>query len=292
MSHLTPTTNHGTLASGQPRDDPDVALPVLWQLQISHYVEKVRWALDYKRILHIRRSLLPGLHVLKTKRLTGDTSTTPVLTLDGHSIGESARIIAVIEERWPQPSLYPEDAALRRRALELEEVFDEQLGPHIRRALYQELLPHPELVVPLFTYGRPRAARALLRAAFPLLRVAMRQRFDISADAATRSRAKIVAAVDLLERELSPSGFLVGDSFTVADLTAAALLYPVARPPEFPYPMVADDDLPDSWREFLESLARRPGGQWVTEIYRRHRGRSAEPSGPVGPRPPRGHAQP
>ena len=36
---------------------PD-SVPVLWQLQVSHYVEKVRWALDYKRIPHIRHSLL------------------------------------------------------------------------------------------------------------------------------------------------------------------------------------------------------------------------------------------
>ena len=56
-------------------------MPVLWQLQISHYVEKVRWALDYKRVPHIRRTLLPGLHAVKTKRLTGDTSTAPVLTI-------------------------------------------------------------------------------------------------------------------------------------------------------------------------------------------------------------------
>jgi glutathione S-transferase len=38
------------------------SLPVLWQLQVSHYVEKVRWALDYKHVPHIRRSLLPGVH--------------------------------------------------------------------------------------------------------------------------------------------------------------------------------------------------------------------------------------
>jgi glutathione S-transferase len=104
----------------------------------------------------------------------------------------------------------------------------------------------------------------------------MRRRFEIGAKAAEQSRAKMVAAVDRLEREISPSGYLVGDSFTVADLTAAALLYPVARPPEFPYPMVADDNLPDSWREFLDSLAQRPSGRWVAEIYRRHRGASAE----------------
>jgi glutathione S-transferase len=257
-------------------DHPDQAVPVLWQLQISHYVEKVRWALDYKRIPHIRRTLLPGLHALKVKRLTGDTSTAPVLTIDGRSIGDSTRIIAAIDGRWPQPPLYPEDSAQLRRALALEEFFDEELGPHIRRAFYQELLPHPELVVPLFTYGRPRAPRALLRAGFPMLRVAMRQRFQISAESAAASRGKMVAAMDRLEHEISPSGYLVGDTFTIADLTAAALFYAVPRPPEFPYAMVADDDLPDSWRDFLQSLAQRPGGRWVADIYRRHRGRSAE----------------
>ena len=254
---------------------PD-SVPVLWQLQVSHYVEKVRWALDYKRIPHIRRSLLPGLHAVTTKRVSGDTSTAPVLTLYGRSIGDSTRIIAAIEERWPQPPLYPEDEAQRRRALELEEFFDEELGPHIRRAFYHELLSRPELVVPLFTQGRRRAPRALLRAGFPALRVAMRRRFEINAESAAHSRAKVVAAMNRLEREISASGYLVGDSFTVADLTAAALFYSVARPPEFPYPMVAVADLPDSWREFLDSLAHRPGGQWVAQMYRRHRGQSAE----------------
>ena len=250
-------------------------VPVLWQLQISHYVEKVRWALDYKRIPHIRRSLPPGLHIQKARELTGDTSTVPVLTIDGHSTGDSTPIIALIEERWPQPPLYPEDPAQRRRALELEEFFDEELGPHIRRAFYHELLPHPELLVPLFTHGDPLAARTLLEQ-FPMLRAGIEQRFQINAATASASRAKVIAAMDRLEREISGIGYLVGESFTVADLAAAALFYPVARPPEFPYPTVADEDLPDSWRAFLDPLAPRPGSRWVSEIYRRHRGQSAE----------------
>ena len=218
------------------------SVPVLWQLELSHYNEKVRWALDYKRVPHIRRSLLSGLHILKAKRLTGETSTTPVLTLDGRSIGDSTRIIASIEERWPQPPLYPEDAAQGHRALELEEFFDQELGPHIRRVAYQELLPYPGLVVPLFSRGQPLPARILLRAGFPMLRLGMRRRFEINVEAAEESRAKTVAAMDRLEREISSSGVLVGESFTVADLTAAALFYPVTRPPEFPYPMIADRD--------------------------------------------------
>jgi glutathione S-transferase len=79
------------------------------------------------------------------------------------------------------------------------------------------------LVVPLVTHGQPLPARILLRAGFPMLRAAMRRKFEISAETAEDSRAKTVAAMDRLEREISPSGFLVGESFTVADLTAAAL---------------------------------------------------------------------
>jgi len=77
--------------------------------------------------------------------------------------------------------------------------------------------------------------------------------------------------MDRLEDEIQPSGYLVGDSFTVADLTAAALFYPVVRPPEFPYPSVTDR--PAGAREFLDPLGRRPGGAWVAEMYRRHRSR-------------------
>jgi glutathione S-transferase len=216
------------------------------------------------------------LPCLKAKSLTGDISTTPVLTLDGQSVGDSTRIIAALEERWPQPPLYPPDAAQRQRALELEEFFDEELGPHIRRVAYQELLPHPGLVAPLFSHGQRLVPRILMRAGFPMLRVGVQRRFAITAEAAQESRAKTVAAMDRLEREISPSGYLVGESFTVADLTAAALFYPVALPPEFPYPMVGDHDLPESLRQFRRSLGERPGGKWVAEIYHRHRFSSAE----------------
>lgn len=250
-------------------------VPVLWQLQLSHYNEKVRWALDHKRIPHVRRSLPAGLHRLKARRLTGNTVTTPVLTLDGRSVGDSTRIIAALEQRWPQAPLYPSDEAQRRRALELEEFFDEELGPHIRRALYHELLPYPDMAIPLFSHGQPLPARLLIRATFPVLRVGIRRTLEIDATTAEASREKTVAAMDRLEQEVGPSGYLVGDSFTVADLTAAALFYPVVRPPEFPYPSVTDP--PESARAFLDPLRQRPGGDWVARMYGTHRQSSAGP---------------
>ncbi|HEX4717303.1 MAG TPA: glutathione S-transferase family protein [Thermoleophilaceae bacterium] len=244
--------------------------PCLWQLQISHYNEKVRWALDYKRIPHTRRSMLPGVHRLITKRLAGIV-TSPVMTIDGEGIGDSSAILQAIEERWPQPPLIPSDTAQRRRALELEDHFDEELGPHIRRAVYYELLPYPDMVVPLFTEGATGASRALLRRTFPLLRVGMRQAMNIYDEPAARSRDKTIAALDVLEEELGDKQYLVGDSFSIADLTAASLFYPIALPPEFPYPSPRWEDLPDGARDFLGELRERRGAKWVAEMYRRHR---------------------
>ncbi len=254
---------------------------MLWQLELSHYNEKVRWALDYKRIPHIRRSLLPGVHVIAARRLWGG-ETTPVLTLDGRSIGDSTAIIAALEERWPQPPLYPADPAELRRALELEEFFDEELGPHIRRAVYFVLIEHPEVVLPLFRHGQRLPARILLTALFPLLRIVMRERLRIYADAASESRELTVAAMDRLEAELSTGGYLVGDSFTIADLAAASLFYPIVRPAQFPYPSVTE--IPAEGREFIDALAQRPGARWVLDMYDRHRAVATVSRRPLAPR--------
>lgn len=60
---------------------------------------------------------------------------------------------------------------------------------------------------------------------------------------------------------------LVGDRFSVADLTAAALFYPLVFPPEGP--MLAGS--PASYESFRAPLADRPGYRWVEEMFRRHR---------------------
>jgi glutathione S-transferase len=244
--------------------------PVLWQLQISHYNEKVRWALDYKRIPHTRRSMLPGVHQLIVKRKAGIV-TSPVLELDGQGIGDSSAILLAIEERWPEPPLIPANAMQRRRALRLEDWFDEELGPHIRRAVYWELLPYPDVVIPLFTDGASGVARGVMRAGFPALRVGMKRFMNIYEEPAMRSREKAVQALDMLEKELGGNEYLVGDRFSIADLTAASLFYPIALPPEFPYTSPTFDQLPDGAREFLGEMRERPGAQWVGEMYRRHR---------------------
>ncbi len=249
------------------------ALPVLWQFRQSHYNEKARWALDWKGIRHVRRSLLPGLHIPRVLWMTGQKSL-PVLVLDGHAIADSTRIIAELEALQPDPALYPADPAQRRRALELEEFFDEELGPHIRRSLFHDLLPDTDYAAALVATDFPPLARRAYRAVFPAIRVVMRLDMRIDADGAAHGREQVVAALDRIEAELQPSGFLVGDRFSVADLTAAALLSPLLVAPEYPYAFPGP--LPEPAASFRASLAARRAFTWARDMYRRHRGRSAE----------------
>ncbi len=247
--------------------------PVLWQFRFSHFNEKARWALDWKGIAHVRRSLLPGFHVPRVLWMTGQKSV-PVLVLDGDTIHDSTRIIERLERMRPEPALYPADAAARRRALALEDFFDEELGPHVRRALFHELLPETEFAAAAFTVGCGSGTQRLYRTLFPAMRLVMNADMKINAASAARSQEKVLAALDRLEAELQPSGYLVGDGFSVADLTAAALLAPVVFPPEFPY--APPGPLPAPVARWRDPLASRPACRWASEMYRRHRGVSAE----------------
>jgi glutathione S-transferase len=75
--------------------------PLLWHIPLSHYSEKVRWALDYKGIAHRRRVLGPDYLILVW--LTTCQGKLPVLWLSGHSIADATRIIAALEKHYPEP---------------------------------------------------------------------------------------------------------------------------------------------------------------------------------------------
>ena len=248
--------------------------PVLWHLEVSHYNEKVRWALDYKRVPHVRRAVTPALQELRARRLRAGR-TVPILQVNGSAIGDSTRIIEEIERRWPEPPLYPSDPEERRRALELEEYFDESCGHDLRRVLFNDNLTEPEKFRGML-YGPDHPRRGLLKALSPVLARVVKWRYEIQPDRVAHSRDVVRAALHKVEAEVGPGGYLVGDSFTVADLTAASILAPIVVPPEFPYIKLHPDERAAQSREFRASLKHLPGFKWVEDMYARHRGTSAE----------------
>lgn len=250
---------------------------VLWHIELSHFNEKARWALDYKSVPHVRRVPMPGLHGLRALVVTrGAHRRLPVLELEGRRIGDSTAIIAALEAYQPDPPLYPSDPAERTRALALEDFFDERLGPSLRRFTFHHTLGDADATLDALMTGDRGVRARLLRSALPVMRPVVRKDYAIDDEGATRAVADIRAAMDRLEQELQPSGYLVGDAFSVADLTAASLFTPVLAPPERPY---APRNVVPAVLELREELEARDAGKWVAEMYARHRGVSAEVPG-------------
>jgi glutathione S-transferase len=247
---------------------------------VSHYSEKVRWALDHKRIPHDRRALISGVHIPIALLIThGRSYTLPILELDGQRLGDSGAIIAALEETYPDNPLYPADPVERRKALELEDWFDQHLGPDVRRFVFHALRDDQPLFDELAASQVPPAIGRYPRLAGAYGRAFTGLRYQAaSGRGAEKALNGVTAALDRIESELGDRQYLVGNGFTVADLTAASLFYPLVLPPEGPLQM----ETPPTLAQTRKSLENRRGYRWVQETFARHR--QAEPQARPSPR--------
>ncbi len=152
----------------------------------------------------------------------------------------------------------------------LDRFFSEELGPHVRLLAFHELGKDPERFEAVIARTTPGPVARLGSGAVTYARTYTGLRFGVrSEEAAELARTKIVAALDRLEAELGSGEYLVGDSFSVADLSAASLFFPLVLPEEGPVP--TDEPPPAGMESFRAPLRDRPGYRWVEETFRRHR---------------------
>lgn len=238
----------------------------LHQFPISHYCEKVRWALDHKGVHYRLQNHLPGLHV-KTIRRMAEKTTVPVIEDDGHFIQGSGAIISHLEERYPEHALTPSDSDQRSQVLEWERFCDTEIGPHVRRFCYDTLLQYPATVVPLLAQGGPFWASPFLRLTFPQVRKSMRRFMKIREPEVTHSREALESALGRLDQALEGRDYLVGNAFTRADLAAASLLAPLIMPKGYglDWPATVPSPLKE-WRDAHDNQL-----DWARHVYSRHR---------------------
>ncbi len=250
---------------------------LLYQFAISHYCEKVRWALEYKKISHETVNLLPGPHLLTTRKLAPQSSV-PILNNKGKIIQDSTAILSYLDELVPEPSLIPEDVSLKKETLELEEYFDQEVGMHLRRFVYYYVLPDRKLATFLLLQQGPRYGSLLYFFIFPLLRKLMSKSMNICPESAKRSEARLVNALEFLSQRIQNNRFLVGNQFSRADLTAASLLAPLCTPPQHTFGWPPDEKMPRPLVDFKNAHRQKPFFQWVLGMYQNFRSPSLQAS--------------
>ncbi len=246
-------------------------------IPFSHYCEKARWAMDLCGIAYDEDGHLPLFHYLPTRRVGAGRTVPVVIGEDGSVFKDSTDIITWADAQRPG-TLLP-DGAERAEALALEDELDRQLGPATRRWAYYQLLPRKDLDH-VITRGVPRWEALALRATRPIAISVLRRGLKIDAAGVERSRDKIeITLASIAERLRDGRPYLVGDRFTVADLTFAALASPILVPREHPFGLPQPEAFPPPPRAQIQAWRASVAGQHALRLYAAHR-RHQEVTGP------------
>ncbi len=241
--------------------------PVLVTIPISHFCEKARWALDRSGMEYEERRHLQIFHYLPVW-LTARGISAPAFRAGDVRLNDSTDIL-----RWVDAQaglgLYASE-----ECLELEEWFDEELGPATRRVAYFHLIEDPALVLEYNNAGAPRAEAWLLGKTYGMARRILVRRLRISEEAVAGDVEIVRRVFEVVAGRLKDGRrYLVGDRFSAADLTFAALAAPVVVPAEYGVTLPPRERHPAGLGALVDELRGTVAGRFALRVYREDRRR-------------------
>ncbi len=242
----------------------------LYTFAMSHYSEKIRWLLDHEGIPYREVCMTPVFHMAPALSKGGRGQTTlPVLETPVATIQDSPRIIDWLAAQHAPLRSLPQAQAAQIR--EVERRFN-AMGKDVARFLYHQIFGKAdEMVIRLWIeYATPLQAK-IIRAAYPLIRWGFKRKLKIHGAHIQRAEQRIADTLDWLDTRLADGrAYLCGDTLTVADITAAALLAPLACPDQ--HPVYGEPVFQQTTREALARWHDRPALTWVRRVYAESRG--------------------
>ncbi len=243
---------------------------VLITMPHSHYAEKARWALDRVALPYREEPHVPLFHRLATGRHGGGS--VPVLVHGTDRFVDSTDIVVHADAACGGDLLYPREPALRGEVEALEARFDDELGPHSRRWAYAQLLPETRLLRQAMSRGVPRLEAGVLSVTMPVVLNLIRSRLRITPESAQRSLERVRGIFREVDERLADGRrYLVGDRFTAADLTFAALASPVLFPAGNRAAYLALDEAPAAMREEVLRLRDTAAGRFGVRLFAQER---------------------
>ncbi len=222
---------------------------VLHQWEISPFCQKVARMLKFKGIEYetISYNGILGAKVPKLSKV----GKVPVLDINGLRLQDSTRIARYLDEAFPDQSLlYPIDPIQRAMAELWEDWADELL--YFYEVYFRVSDPDAlDEAIRISSLGRPVYERVMMK---PLLKAGLQHQINMQGTgrmAKADIEAEFIRHLDRIEIMLGQTGWLVGESKTIADIAVGSQLAEVIR----------------TSRVFgAEILSRPRTAQWIEQI--------------------------
>jgi glutathione S-transferase len=245
---------------------------ILVTIPISHFCEKARWALDRAGVDYAEKRHIQLVHLAAAKR-AGGGRTVPVLRTAEGVYAESAAILAYADEHTPaERRLYPGDPADRAEVVALERRFDTGLGPEGRRWLYDQVFTDARRYAPWNLTGVPGWQRRIFPFVLAPAKLVIRRYLKVNPPSVREAIVRVDKEFDAVAARLSDGRrYLVGDRFSAADLTFAALAAPLVAPPVYGTPLPQPADMHGEMRTAVLRWRAHPAGAFALRMFAEER---------------------
>jgi glutathione S-transferase len=245
-------------------------------IPISHYCEKARWALERAGLDYAEERHIQGVHRIASRR-AGGGATVPVLVAPEGVFADSEEILAYADRSLPEHlKLYPADPAARREVKAISRWLDKGLGPDGRRLMYAHMLEQRRLMLSVNFQGVPAWERRAMTALWPAMVRWGKRELGIGPETVREDEPRVWQAFETVADHLADGRrYLLGDRFTGADLTFAALSASVLVPPQYGVSLPQPDMLPPYLASKVQAFREHPAGVFALGLFHEERHRLA-----------------
>ncbi len=259
------------------------AMHRLITIPFSHYNEKARWALDRWGVPYREERYMPMFHFVPTMAVSlrhgmgrADKASTPFstplfITAEGECVRDSSDIVRWVSDRFAGGSLYPTP-----EVAELEQHFHDDLGPHTRRAAYFFAFGDPSLLGRIAAHNVGPLQARLFQQTYRLVTGGIARALHIERATAEQSIAQVREVFAEVGERMRGRRYLVGDTFTAADLAFACMAAPgllVSKKEGFGAWLPTRADLPAEAGAMVDELRASDAGRYALRMFAEERGR-------------------